>query len=62
MFIATHSPYVLGKLLEKKADIGFFFIYSKDGKTLVNTASSEDMQTIYDFGVDAFFNIENLAE
>lgn len=62
LFIATHSPYVLGKLLEKKADIGFFFIYSKDGKTLVNTASSEDMQTIYDFGVDAFFNIENLAE
>ncbi len=62
LFIATHSPYVLGKLLEKKADIGFFFIYSKDGKTLVNTASNEDMQTIYDFGVDAFFNIENLAE
>ena len=62
LFIATHSPYVLGKLLEKKADIGFFFIYSKDGKTLVNTASSEDMQTIYDFGVDVFFNIENLAE
>lgn len=62
LFIATHSPYVLGKLLEKKADIGFFFIYSKDDKTLVNTASNEDMQTIYDFGVDAFFNIENLAE
>lgn len=62
LFIATHSPYVLGKLLEKKADIGFFFIYSKDGKTLVNTASNEDMQNIYDFGVDAFFNIENLAE
>ena len=62
LFIATHSPYVLGKLLEKKADIGFFFIYSKDGKTLVNTASSEDMLNIYDFGVDAFFNIENLAE
>lgn len=62
LFIATHSPYVLGKLLEKKADMGFFFIYSKDDKTLVNTASNEDMQTIYDFGVDAFFNIENLAE
>ena len=42
--------------------MGFFFIYSKDDKTLVNTASNEDMQTIYDFGVDAFFNIENLAE
>ncbi len=62
LFVATHSPYVLGKLLEKKADIGFFFIYSKKGETLVKTASKEDMQTIYDFGVDAFFNIENLAE
>ena len=61
-FIATHSPYVLGELLKKKTQMGLFFIYEKDGATIVKTATDEDMQNIYDYGVDAFFNIENLAE
>lgn len=61
-FIATHSPYVLGELLRKRTPMGLFFIYEKDGATIVNTATEEDMQNIYDYGVDAFFNIENLAE
>ena len=61
-FIATHSPYVLGELLRKKTPMGLFFIYEKDGSTIVKTATEEDMQNIYDYGVDAFFNIENLAE
>ena len=61
-FIATHSPYVLGELLRKKTPMGLFFIYEKDGSTIVKTATDEDMQNIYDYGVDAFFNIENLAE
>ncbi len=42
--------------------MGLFFIYEKDGATIVKTATDEDMQNIYDYGVDAFFNIENLAE
>lgn len=61
-FIATHSPYVLGELLRNKTPMGLFFIYEKDGGTIVKTATDEDMQNIYDYGVDAFFNIENLAE
>ena len=61
-FIATHSPYVLGELLRKRTAMGLFFIYEKDGGTFVKTATDEDMQNIYDYGVDAFFNIENLAE
>lgn len=61
-FIATHSPYVLGELLRKRTPMGLFFIYEKDGSTIVNTATEKDMQNIYDYGVDAFFNIENLAE
>ena len=62
IFIATHSPYVLGELLQKQIPMGLFFIYEKGGNTIVNTATDEDMQNIYDYGVDAFFNIENLAE
>lgn len=61
-FIATHSPYVLGELLRKRTPMGLFFIYEKEGATIVKTATEEDMQNIYDYGVDAFFNIENLAE
>lgn len=61
-FIATHSPYVLGELLRNRTPMGLFFIYEKDGATIVSTATEEDMQNIYDYGVDAFFNIENLAE
>ena len=61
-FIATHSPYVLGELLKNKTPMGLFFIYEKEGSTIVKTATNEDMQNIYDYGVDAFFNIENLAE
>ncbi len=62
LFIATHSPYVLSALLEKKTDIGLFFNHEEGGGIKVNTASAEDCQAIYDYGVDAFFNIENLGE
>ena len=61
-FIATHSPYVLGELLKRNIPIGLFFIYEKEGITNVNMATDKDMQNIYDYGVDAFFNIENLTE
>lgn len=63
LFIATHSPYVLSTLLEKKSsDVAMFYNVEKDGKVIVKSASDVEMQTIYDYGVDAFFNIENLSE
>ncbi len=62
IFIATHSPYVLTSFLEKDdIDIGLLFILPDDkGKNLVKVASKDDMQQIYDYGIDAFFNIESL--
>lgn len=62
LFIATHSPYVLAALLEKNAGIGFFYTLEKDGMATVRTATKDDCQAIYDYGVDAFFNIESLGE
>jgi hypothetical protein len=32
-----------------------------DGQTLIKTASEQDIQDIFDYGVDAFFNIETLG-
>lgn len=60
LFIATHSPYILTSLLERTdLDLGLFFTYLReDGTSVVKTATDEDMQEIYDNGVDAFFNIE----
>jgi hypothetical protein len=63
LFIATHSPYVLSVLLEKnETDFAFFFNTVADGRVIVNTATEENCQTIFDNGIDAFFNIQNLAE
>lgn len=63
LFIATHSPYVLSVLLEKKSEnVAMFYCAEQAGRVVVKSASDNDMQVIYDYGVDAFFNIENLSE
>ena len=63
LFIATHSPYVLTSLLEKQdINLGLFFTGIKEGKLSVKTATEVDMQEIYDYGVDAFFNLETFAK
>lgn len=63
LFIATHSPYILGDILERTDyDFGFFFIQSDgDGLSVVRQATEQDIQEIYEYGVDAFFNIETLG-
>lgn len=63
LFIATHSPYILGKMLERTDyDFGFFYIqHGNDGLSEVKEATEQDIQEIYEYGVDAFFNIETLG-
>jgi len=62
LFIATHSPYILNAFLEK-TDIDMSLFYTRiDSKLIsVKSATEEDIQDIYDYGVDAFFNIETLG-
>ncbi len=62
LFIATHSPYILGAFMEKK-DISMTLLYTRmsEGQMIVKTATEQDIQDIYDYGVDAFFNIESLG-
>ncbi len=62
LFVATHSPYILNSFLEKK-NIPMTLLYTRvlDGQMVTRTATEEDIQGIYDFGVDAFFNIESLG-
>lgn len=61
LMIATHSPYVLNHFLERNIDeFALFFTLEKGKYAEVCTATEDDLRAIYDDGVDAFFNIENL--
>ena len=62
LFIATHSPYILETFLEKK-NIGVQLLYTRkdNDKTLIKTATEQDLQDMYDYGLDAFFNMETLG-
>lgn len=62
LFIATHSPYVLSSILEEENfPLSLFLVYEENGVSKIKTASVEDMHGIYDFGIDAFFNLDNLV-
>lgn len=63
LFISTHSPFILDILLEReKYDFGLFYIRSTDRGSEVKTATEEDVQDMFEDGVDAFFNIERLGD
>lgn len=60
LFVATHSPYILNAFLEHNdlSNIGVFL--TDASKSVVKTASEEDVQEMYDYGGDFFFNIQSL--
>ena len=63
LFISTHSPYILDILLEKETyDYGLFYVHSSESGSIVKTATEEDVQDMFEAGVDAFFNIERLGD
>ena len=63
LFISTHSPYILDILLERESyDFGLFYIRSSANGSIVKTATEEDVQDMFEAGVDAFFNIERLGD
>lgn len=63
LFISTHSPYILDVLLERENyDYGLFYIQSSENGSIVKTATDEDVQDMFEDGVDAFFNIERLGD
>ena len=61
MFIATHSPYVVNCFLERPMRDYKLFIAAPtgdDGMSVIRAASDDDLQQMYDYGVDVFFNYE----
>lgn len=61
LFVTTHSPYVLTHLMQEKVP-GFrmFFTHQPEEKQgcVVQQATDEEIQEIYDNGLDMFFNYE----
>lgn len=62
-FITTHSPYVLGSLLEDAgSDLAVFVVDVDSNSTVVRRLTEDEMQNVYDCGMDMFYNIEALLE
>jgi predicted ATPase len=58
-FITTHSPYVLNELFEnKKEDLSIYLIDFENGETSARGLTEEEIDEVYRFGVDLFFNSE----
>jgi len=62
LFVATHSPYILTAFLERDYDLNLFLISEQDKGVVITTASADDIQRIYDKGIDAFFNLSSLTQ
>ncbi|OQP48111.1 hypothetical protein A4H97_30095 [Niastella yeongjuensis] len=59
-FIATHSPFILNDLLENGRDeLSVYMVDFRDGQTVVNRLSSDQLYEIFQNGVDLFTNSES---
>ncbi|KAA6348911.1 DNA replication and repair protein RecF [termite gut metagenome] len=62
-FITTHSPYVVSELLESaEKELAIYLVDYKDGQTVVKRLDDEELQEIYEYGVDLFFNTETFLQ
>jgi AAA15 family ATPase/GTPase len=61
-FITTHSPYFLGKLVEKAdfKDINICITYFENFQTKVKILNEAELQEVVDYGTDLFFNLNKL--
>jgi len=58
-FIATHSPYILDTFLENaRADLAIFMADFKDGQTVIKRLTDAELNDVYEYGLDLFFNAE----
>jgi hypothetical protein len=57
--LSTHSPYVLNEFLEDARDeLAIFMVDYKNGETVANKLTREDLDDIYGHGIDLFTNYE----
>ena len=62
LFNATHSPYILNTLVEyPDLQFNLFVTRMEEGYSMVKTATDADIQSILDYGVDAFLNTQTMG-
>jgi len=64
-FIVTHSPFVINDFLEYehlRRETSIYLFDFKNDQTTVKRLTDEEMDEIYDYGIDLFFNIESFLE
>ncbi len=62
-FIATHSPFVLNDFLENaKEDLQIYIVDSKNGETIVQKMTDNEMHEAYQYGSSFFMNIPNFIK
>ena len=60
---STHSPYVLNDFLENARDeLSIFMVDYKNGETVANKLTKEDLDDIYGYGIDLFTNYETFLK
>lgn len=58
-FMATHSPIIVDDFLKNaREDLAIFMVDFKDGQTVSKALSREEIEEVYKYGVDLFFNNE----
>jgi AAA15 family ATPase/GTPase len=61
--LSTHSPYVLDYFLENAfGETSIFMVDYKNGETITNKLSKEDMSDIIRYGIDLFTNYETFLK
>ena len=63
-FISTYSPLFLLTLLEKapKNDVNVFVTHYENHETKVRPLSEEQVEKIFEYGDDVFFNLGTISE
>ncbi len=65
-FIATHSPFVLNDFMEdlEKEELAIYTVgYKKEtGETVIRRITDDEIDEIYQYGIDLFFNLENFLK
>ena len=58
-FMATHSPIIVNDFLENaRQDLSIFMVDFRDGQTIAKALSRDEIEEVYRYGGDLFFNNE----
>lgn len=58
-FMATHSPVIVTDFLENaRKDLAIFMVDFKDGQTVIRSLQETEIEDVYKYGIDLFFNNE----